>query len=572
MRFLRVTALVALLLVAIIAVSCKDTSSDVSAEPTVTLDLVKDGKTQFTIIRPEFDDSDATVEQMKAIRDAFKEKTGVRISMEIDWLKVGQEPDPEKCEILIGRTNRPESAEAIKGLKYNDYTVKLIGNKIVINGYSDDSLANAADYFINEVLSKAESGSDFSVNESINVTHRAEYQIDKLTLSGIDLGDYSIFVPENADHLSVDFANRLQQLFIDNTGYYLPISADNASNSISISYGNSMNDWGYTLADGKINCTAHGMFGFEALYDVLDSEFEGKSGDLTYENGWELKVDPSMIKDEEIVRSAIIDGDFRIMFHNVLSIRDVINRDELSASIYLTYLPDVIGFQEVASIIRESDWFDLIAHKYSEVEVNATNVSRNNYVPIFYRHDKFELVASGWQQYNDKSGDETKGLTWAVFSDIETKKQFAVVNTHFYWTGDEAGNAARLIDARELMQIVKRVNEKYNVPVIIGGDLNCSISSEPLQNLSNDGLINAHDSAIVYKTSSGGYHAYPSIDPSTGLYAPADEPKGDYSRAIDHVYYFGDNTEIRVFDYIIHPVSLAASDHSPVYVDVKLGN
>ena len=59
-----------------------------------------------------------------------------------------------------------------------------------------------------------------------------------------------------------------------------------------------------------------------------------------------------------------------------------------------------------------------IAHKYSEVEVNATNISRNNYVPIFYRHDKFELIDSGWQQYNDKSGDETKGLTWAVFSDI----------------------------------------------------------------------------------------------------------------------------------------------------------
>ncbi|MBR6726088.1 MAG: hypothetical protein IKL81_03780 [Clostridia bacterium] len=572
MRILRIFSLIIAISSLIFALSCSDESLNGDIEQKGSLDLVKNGETAFTIIRPELYGNDANVDQMKAIRDSFKEKTGIRMDMDVDWVKIGQEPDPEKYEILIGNTNRPESQKALEGLKYNDYVVKIEGNKIVLNGYSSEAQQEAVDYFINEVLSKAEIGKDFSVSESINITHRSEYKIDKFTLAGNDLGDYSIFVPKDADYLAADFANKLQQLFIDNTGYYLPITSDKKSNVISISYRDSITDWGYTLADGKINCTAHGMFGFEALYDMLDSEFEGKSGDLTYENGWELKVDPSMIKDEEIVRSAIIDGDFRIMFHNVLSIRDVINRDELSASIYLTYLPDVIGFQEVASIIRESDWFDLIAHKYSEVAVNATNVSRNNYVPIFYRHDKFELIDSGWKQYNDGSGDETKGLTWAVFSDIETQIEFAVVNTHFFWTGDEAGNSARIIDAEELLQAVKSIKEKYNVPVIIGGDLNCSISSEPLQNLLKGGLLNAHDNASVYKTTSGGYHAYPGVDPSTGLYAPADEPKGDYSRAIDHVYYFGDDTEIRVFDYIIHPVSLAASDHSPVYVDVKIND
>ena len=156
------------------------------------------------------------------------------MDMDVDWVKIGQEPDPEKYEILIGNTNRPESQKALEGLKYNDYVVKIEGNKIVLNGYSSEAQQEAVDYFINEVLSKAEIGKDFSVSESINITHRSEYKIDKFTLAGNDLGDYSIFVPKDADYLAADFANKLQQLFIDNTGYYLPITSDKKSNVISI--------------------------------------------------------------------------------------------------------------------------------------------------------------------------------------------------------------------------------------------------------------------------------------------------------------------------------------------------
>ncbi|MBR4292822.1 MAG: hypothetical protein IKT54_04330 [Clostridia bacterium] len=566
MRFLRITALVALLLTSVLAVSCKDASSDVANEPTVTLDLVKNGETPFTIIRPEMDESGATVEQMKAIRDSFKENTGIRISMEIDWLKVGQEPDPEKYEILIGQTNRPESAEAIKGLKYHDYVVKVVGNKVVINGQSPEALKMAADYFINEVLSKAEEGSDLSVTDLINTVCVADYKYGKVTVLGNDLADYTITVPESADYTVTDFADKLQKLFADRTGYYLPIASSAEKNAISISYCNSADEWGYSLSEGNVVCRAHGLFGFDVIYDMLDSALDS-GGELALDSGWNLKFEASMLKDEEIIRANSINGDIRVMFHNVWG-STVSNRGKMAAKVYLTYLPDVIGFQEYHNFFRYSDWSILISNEYEEVPAASWD---ENSVPIYYRTDKLELIECGWHRYNDRAGDPSKAVTWAVFKHKESGKQFGVANTHFYWTNDDLGKSARLIDVAELMEIVNDISDQYGAPFVVGGDLNCNISSDPLKILSQNGYVNAHDSATVYATTSGGYHGYPPTDPETGLYIPADPPKGDYSSAIDHVYLYGD-AEASVYDYIIHPFSLAISDHSPVYVDVKLGN
>jgi outer membrane lipoprotein-sorting protein len=72
MRFFRISFLFIALLTALVLVSCSNSENNKVAENTSAgLDLVKDGATSFTIIRPELDDNEATVEQMKAIRDSF---------------------------------------------------------------------------------------------------------------------------------------------------------------------------------------------------------------------------------------------------------------------------------------------------------------------------------------------------------------------------------------------------------------------------------------------------------------------------------------------------------------------
>ena len=168
------------------------TEAVTTAPEPASIDLVKDGKTAFTIIRAEDNDSEAIINQMKKIMDAFEKSTGVRIGLGTDWVKVGQEPNAETYEILVGATNHPESAEALKGLKYRDCAVKLIGNKIVINGYTSDTIMKAVNYFINDILSRAEVGKDFSFSEADNYVSEAKYSLNSVTLGNAELDTYTI--------------------------------------------------------------------------------------------------------------------------------------------------------------------------------------------------------------------------------------------------------------------------------------------------------------------------------------------------------------------------------------------
>ena len=565
MRFLRISVLLIALFAVLALIACNEGAySDDAVVETFSLDLVKDGETPFTIIRPELDENEATIGQMKAIRDSFKENTGVRISMEIDWLKVGQEPDPEKYEILLGQTNRPESKTALEGLKYNDYVVKIVGNKIVINGYSPEAQQNAADYFINEILSKAESGSDFTFTSENNYVYKAEYPIDSITFAGEEIYPYSIVLPSDGDILKTEFANSIQQLFAKETGYYLPLVKDGGERSITIANADNRLEWNYKIEKGSLVCSASGIWVFEMIYDAL-CDIITTSDSLSLDEGWTVKGNLSDSDDEALIRSAIKDGDIRVMFHNVW-FGDVHNRDELAARLYLSYLPDIIGLQEFEPGWYLSEFFDMISDEYKSVPLAPIpNTTRPNIVPILYRYKQYEVIDSGWYAY--ALPDESKAITWAVFKDITTGETFGVANTHFGMLG-AGGVPERVEDATELAELVKEVSEKYSVPFIVGGDMNFRASSEQAQKLLEYGWINAHDNASVYSSNTSGHHGYPTLDEATATYSPSDNPKGDYSGAIDHAFVSGD-LEIRVFETVVHPYSLSISDHLPIFVDVK---
>ncbi len=580
MRHIRPLTALAALMAALTLAACGDApaSTDTTAVTTeaittpapepASLDLVKDGKTAFTIIRAEEADDENTISQLQKIMNKFEAKTGVRISMGTDWVKKGTEPNAESFEILVGPTNHPESAQALEGLKYRDYAVKMIGNKIVINGYTTDTIAQAVSHFVDEVLSRAESGKDLTFTEADNFVHIGKYSLGTVTLGGNELSRYTITLPKDASYPAEDLARRLQTIFATRTGYYLPIAEQAEGKTIAIQVSDDPMKWSASLADGTMTCTAGGMWGFDLIYDALYDLLYDAKDTLTIENNWSISGDLATSGDEEIARSLTIDGDLRIMYHNVWS-GAVHNRDAMESSLYLAYMPDVLGLQEISPSVRNSNLFKLLAHEYTEVPAKATNKAGNNYVPILYRAERVELIDYGWHLYDDKAGDQSKSVTWAVFKDKTTGKQFGMANTHFYWTSDALGQAARLIDAAEIAQVVADAQAKHPVTFIIGGDLNCRISAEPQLNLMKGGWKNAHNTATGYRSNTKGHHSYAPLDPLTNLYSDGPLPSGDYSTAIDHIYTCGTDFEVRVFNTLLHRYSLDSSDHCPIYVDVK---
>lgn len=155
-------------LLAITLVSCNGTSgptppADVTTEapeteaPLVPIDLIKDGVANYTIIRSDTADSN-TLQKTTLFMQNLAKYTGVTPMISTDWIRKGEEHDPNTLEILIGDTNYKESAEAMEGLPYGNYVVKKIGNKLVINAWSAKALNRAITLLITDITKHATEG------------------------------------------------------------------------------------------------------------------------------------------------------------------------------------------------------------------------------------------------------------------------------------------------------------------------------------------------------------------------------------------------------------------------------
>ena len=102
----------------------------------------------------------------KDVSNALKSILGERPDAVVD---TEEEIDAATVEILIGRTNRPESAQ-MDSSRPSDawYFVGIIGNKLVINGSNSYMLELAVNYFIETVLASAVKDTAFTLKKSDN--------------------------------------------------------------------------------------------------------------------------------------------------------------------------------------------------------------------------------------------------------------------------------------------------------------------------------------------------------------------------------------------------------------------
>ena len=175
--------------------SASESTSSGEAE-NKTFDLIVNGETTVKIIRPQDLGSEhAYVTAAISIRDKIEDATGVRLSMGDDFKRASDSYDDSTLEILVGKTQHPQVTEAISGLKYSDYTIKAVGNKIVVFGYTDNAVTAAAKVFAELVAdhAKKENGTvNVSIpTEALNVV---EVHSGSKTLSAVPVFDGTTFV------------------------------------------------------------------------------------------------------------------------------------------------------------------------------------------------------------------------------------------------------------------------------------------------------------------------------------------------------------------------------------------
>ncbi len=267
-------------------------------------------------------------------------------------------------------------------------------------------------------------------------------------------------------------------------------------------------------------------------------------------------------------------ADLRIMTFNVLgSGQEPLKRAPNIQETILTYMPDVVGFQEC-----NSEMHGLVIQQLKD---NYTLSQRTHesgtliYTPIIYLTDKYTQLDSGVEWLDSRyTGTNTKCIAWAVLKSNETGKIFAVVNMHgAVISTDYKGfenmpsgerstlvNQWRVDNVRQMLDIRSAIQTKHgSIAVMFIGDFNFNSDSDAYRATKAAGLTEAEVSATGKKTT--GYASYSGtagVAPGTG-------------KSIDHVFYHPDEaTALRHHIARNEIYEYSASDHCAVWADIVL--
>ncbi len=249
------------------------------------------------------------------------------------------------------------------------------------------------------------------------------------------------------------------------------------------------------------------------------------------------------------------------------------NRDDNLGIIYHRYLPHSVGLQEYSPRSRAEceNIGVLISDLYTEVPVD-TSPDTNNYTPIFYRHDLLERVAQGFFCFDSLNDGRSKSVTWACFSVRATGNRYIHINTHFYWTSDAPGRAARIRNAQEMIALVETLAKRFpGTPMFFTGDFNCCTREAPLVMLGEEGILEARDLNIGEKPVICSHHEYPGkSEDGLSFTVPAATKPGP-AESIDHVLVRYGDAPVTVHAHVIvdDVESLLATDHCPIYCDME---
>lgn len=554
----------ALLLLGLILGLCGCGDSN-TVPATSAIQLTREELPIYTIIYPYQAGTDLS-RMAQQVKDKLYEDFDADFSLEIDRLAPDGLADNTVAELLIGKTDRPETRKVAEGLEHDGYAVTVEGGKIVIFGNTYNAQQKAVDAFLT-ALSRNEAGEIVLNLPAGGIVEPGEaplFEEAKPT-------DYVIVYDEEnkAPARALQAAIRRRygyELFLRSaaepeTPWEILVGACGRKEG-ETALGEITSPVGYKLkVDGK-KVVLVGRSGFAAKQAVeyFRQNYVEHDFALLWQLPAALEYNSAAIAGAEYAQLTA-GADIRIMSFNLLTELwnqklPVEGRDEIAAATLLTYLPDVIGLQEVSD-----KWYEqlvpMVEQQYTFINRN-TPQGKTNYSGMAYNSAKVKLIDSGCELFSMGNSRNMRLMNWAVFETISGGKRFVVVNTHFDPHNTTEAISNRHVQAEEMGKKVKALQETYGCPVITTGDYNCPRNSAEYKLfLETAGVVDAQWNSVkavnnYYKTHHG-----------VGAEAPSGES------AIDHITY---TDGVESLFYINHNSSptINVSDHNPIMADLKL--
>ena len=510
-----------------------------------------------------------------SLQKSIEQKTGVKLTVKDDYVVEGSSVYFEtEYEILIGKADRAEVKSFYTDLRMEDYGYALVGEKLLILGYTTELINKSIVRFQSDVLRNA--GDD--LNASLLVTGDSKivagtYKYDSFTLNGVDISKYSIVYPE-IFHLSErDSAAYLQEWISIQTGYFIPVVSDfTAAGEYEIQIG----DTNRVTDELRAERDAKG-FDENCGYVVQNGNSLWVSGKTRMGVYHALKKMLQKVATEdarmtlEITSSEIFElssFSISVMSYNIYfdMSEPQRNTNDVIASIQQKD-PDVFGLNEAGA-----DWLKKMDSDLGSSYASAKGRALENaddalYNAIYFKKDKFELVESGTKWLSatpDRiskypEAKHYKGMTYAILRDKATGAEFMYLNVHLDGSGDSAAHVA-LKNVRKLQaQIVHDFVAQYSMyPIVIGGDFNEGASSEVVKSFSQNGRFRYCGNEATEKTIIG------TTDVNNTF-------SGRGSSVFDYLFVSGDSITVQKYEQWDNKMNgKYPSDHLPVYGEITI--
>ena len=540
------------------------------------IELVRDGVSQYKIVYPSIARTEDTT-AVFAFIDAFSEATGITLSAETDI-----KGETNSHRILIGKTNYPESAEAYKGLRHQEYKVEVKDTNIVIAAFTSSGYNAAIEWLKAEVLSSFSDGaltmsSDIRCNDSI-VTG---YQVQSWTIDGVSLEKFRIVY---ADREYASEIGKIVEKIAVRTGYYLDMVLDSESESseYEILIGDTNRaesaevtadalNYTFKTVNGKLVIKSGGKHSYikllDELADIITKEasvitmpesyvFEGDFFDDTYDvsmpEGTDLRImDANLMAEIYSYAELAFEAEF-----------DFERRAEIFFATLEFYAPTVVGVQECCltwrNAIKGYRYYD---EKWQLLEFDNPNVNEGDpddkvYSSIMFRKDLYELVDSGMQYYSKFNNMRCRNFTWALLRDKATGQEFCFISTHWDGGPDKVTDSeSTVVAGDELTSFVNYMALDY--PVFSVGDFNRSETTVTYKKYLED--TGAADCKHIAENL---------VNPS--LNSGHDWGQTNrWSISLDHITATQKDVDVLRFETLMYNEQIWVSDHSWLLADVK---
>jgi len=178
--------------------------------------------------------------------------------------------------------------------------------------------------------------------------------------------------------------------------------------------------------------------------------------------------------------SASSDSIIKVLQYNIKNSSDVSDakRAEMLRAFIDEMQPDSVGLEEATPSWMPELIKTGFPSNYAYINMERDSGGESN--PLFYRSDKYELVASGWFWLSDTpdvsskfSGSNcTRIAVWARLKNKTTGFEYIHINTHLDHNGNNSSSVGMSIREKQIKVIFEFMAKQGDIPFVLTGDFN----------------------------------------------------------------------------------------------------